>query len=248
MLPPLSPTTRHLMTSGQQTGDDSKDPTTSSPLTDFPPEPLVRRLILSYLVRNCYTETALAYTPQNHPDCLKPNDLDDISKRKEMMRRIGEGDISGGVNMAERLLEMPLKDVDCDLWFDCCLQEFAECVRSRDMTITLKVLQTKVADVARDNEKKIEKLLQYVALLLNKFPEKGPSGMLLEKGRRQVLSERLNGVVVGKVRGGGEKGELEMLLRQTMLLREVEDAGGSLEKKCGLTIDDLLKDKEEEDD
>ena len=219
----------------------------------YPSEPLLRRLILSYLLRNCYAETALAYTPANHPDSLTASQLSEIKQRKDMMERVRKGDIAQGIEIAEKCSGCKLVEMDEELWFDCLLQRFVESLRRESLKESIRLFQEEIAKCAKGDRGRLNKLMEYGQLFCHAAPEKSPVGNLMGWEKREELAERLNNTVVKQIRGGerggGMKAELEMLIRQALVVKEVEKAGGVLNRKSKLTVEELLrKEKEKEEE
>ncbi|KAM0910998.1 hypothetical protein ACQ4PT_013784 [Festuca glaucescens] len=89
----------------------------------------VRDIVLSYLMHNCYKETAETFLSSTG---LKlPIDYTvDVDKRKEILNFVLEGDAVKAIKLTDELVPNLLEN-DMDLHFDLLSLHFIELVRSR---------------------------------------------------------------------------------------------------------------------
>lgn len=176
------------------------------------PPGLVRSLVLSYLLRNCYRRTALAFVAADdaaapRPDpaamsdaprpALSPRELDQLDQRRAMMDRVLAGDVLAGVDIADRLLARatpPASVVSAFpmVYLRLLCQHFVELVRARRTIDALSFAQRTIAPLGKVNPAGLPLLRNYLPLLAYHEPELSPIFELVDKRHRETLAEDLN--------------------------------------------------------
>lgn len=222
---------------------------------------LVRTLVLSYLLRNCYRGTALAFVeaaapiptedkmsdmaetpPPPRVPCLSQAQLDQLDKRRLMMDYVLDGDIMAGISVAETLLGASMLRVFPMMHLRLLCQHFVELVRVRKTIDALSFAQREIAPLGKQCPEGLPLLQSYLPLLAYTDPELSPVFELLDRKRLEGLAEELNDCVFSfSERGEGRESEMERLLRQlSVVMRKLGEEGWSLEA--------LVTDKKEEED
>ncbi|RZC66497.1 hypothetical protein C5167_010188 [Papaver somniferum] len=154
----------------------------------------VRSVVLSYLVHNCFKETADSFVattgvkvPDNYPVGM--------DKRKPIYHFALEGNALKAIELTEQLSPNLLEE-NMDLHFDLLSLHFVELVCTRKCSEALEFAQSKLTPFGRVN-KYVEKLEDFMALLAYEEPENSPMFHLLSSEYRQHVAESLNGAILG---------------------------------------------------
>ncbi|MBA0641945.1 hypothetical protein Goklo_026417 [Gossypium klotzschianum] len=149
---------------------------------------------MSYLVHNCFKETVesfIACTGMKQPS----DHLEDMEKRKRIYQFALEGNALKAIELTEQLATN-LLEKNKDLHFDLLSLHFVELVCSRKCTEALEFAQMKLTPFGKE-QKYVEKLEDFMALLAYEEPEKSPMFHLLSLEYRQHVAESLNRAILG---------------------------------------------------
>ncbi|MBA0734007.1 hypothetical protein Gogos_017960 [Gossypium gossypioides] len=149
---------------------------------------------MSYLVHNCFKETVesfIACTGMKQPSDY----LEDMEKRKRIYQFALEGNALKAIELTEQLATN-LLEKNKDLHFDLLSLHFVELVCSRKCTEALEFAQMKLTPFGKE-QKYVEKLEDFMALLAYEEPEKSPMFHLLSLEYRQHVAESLNRAILG---------------------------------------------------
>lgn len=180
------------------------------------PNGLVRTLVLSYLLRNCYRETALAFVaadetadyptdamhdnataPSGLPPRLTSRELDHLEKRRSMMNLVLTGDVLAAIELADSLLSTShtgntVQTLFPTVYFHLLSQHFVELVRSRNTIDALAFAQKSIAPLCREHSDFTKPFQEYLPLLAYPEPELSPLFNLLDERCRATVAEELN--------------------------------------------------------
>lgn len=176
----------------------------------------VRNIVLSYLVHNCFKETAesfIASTGMKQP----PNFPVDMDKRKPIFHFALEGNALKAIELTEQLAYNLLEE-NTDLHFDLLSLHFGELVSSRKCTEALEFAQNKLAAFGKV-QKYVEKLEDFMALLAYEDPEKSPMFHLLGSEHRQNVADNLNRAILAHANLPSYSA-MERLIQQTTVVRQ----------------------------
>ncbi|KAJ0963160.1 hypothetical protein J5N97_028282 [Dioscorea zingiberensis] len=176
----------------------------------------IRNIVLSYLVHNCFKETAetfLACTGMNQPSDY----LLDMDKRKSIFHFAMEGNALKAIELTEQLAPNLLEEQN-DLHFDLLSLHFVDLISSRKFTEALEFAQTKLAPFGKV-QKYMQKLEDIMALLAYDEPEKSPMFHLLSPEYRQNVADTLNQSILAHVNLPSYS-SMERLMRQTTVVRQ----------------------------
>ncbi|XP_008804544.2 glucose-induced degradation protein 8 homolog isoform X3 [Phoenix dactylifera] len=178
----------------------------------------VRNIVLSYLVHNCFNETAetfLACTGMKQP----VDYLVDMDKRKSIFHFVLDGNALKAIELTEQLAPNLLED-DKDLHFDLLSLHFIDLVCSRKCTEALEFAQTELTPLGKLH-KYVEKLEDLMALLAYEEPEKSPMFHLLSSDYRQNIADCLNrAILVSAYPNLPSYSSMERLIRQATVVRQ----------------------------
>lgn len=183
----------------------------------------VSNIVLSYLIHNCYEESAESFMAGT--GAKQPTDyLDNMEKRKKIFHSVLEGNALKAIELTEQLTPEILEK-NTDLLFDLLSLHFVELVRSRKCTEALDFAQTKLSDFGKDG-KYTEKLQDFMALLAYKEPEDSPMFHLLSLEYRQQLADSLNRTILAYFNLPNYTA-MEKLIQQATVVRQClnEEAG-----------------------
>ncbi|WOL08892.1 glucose-induced degradation protein [Canna indica] len=175
----------------------------------------VHNIVLSYLMHNCFKETAeafLACTGMNQP----VDYLVDMEKRKTILHSALEGNALKAIELAEQLVPNLLTD-NKDLHFDLLSLHFIDLIRSQKINEALEFGQTKLTPFG-DVHKYVEKLEDFVTLLAYEEPEKSPIFHLLSPEYRENVADNLNRAILAHGNLPGYS-SMERLIQQTTVVR-----------------------------
>ncbi|XP_068652315.1 uncharacterized protein [Aristolochia californica] len=176
----------------------------------------VRNIVLSYLVHNCFKETAETFigsTGMKQP----PDYPVDMEKRKPIFHFALEGNALKAIELTEQLAHNLLED-NKDLHFDLLSLHFVELVCSRKCTEALEFAQNKLTPFGKV-QKYVEKLEDFMALLAYEEPEKSPMFHLLSLEYRQNVADSLNRAILSHANLPNYS-SMERLIQQATLVRQ----------------------------
>ncbi|OVA08705.1 LisH dimerization motif [Macleaya cordata] len=175
-----------------------------------------RSVVLSYLVHNCFKETAESFIASS--GVKLPGDYPvDMDKRKPIFHFALEGNALKAIELTEQLAPNLLEE-NMDLHFDLLSLHFVELVCSRKCTEALEFAQTKLTPFGRVH-KYVEKLEDFMALLAYEEPENSPMFHLLSSEYRQHVADCLNRAILEHANMPSYSA-LERLLQQTTVVRQ----------------------------
>ncbi|KAL6845459.1 hypothetical protein ACP4OV_024954 [Aristida adscensionis] len=176
----------------------------------------VRKIVLSYLVHNCFKETAETFLSSTGLE-LPVNSSVDVDKRKAIFNLVLEGNALKAIELTEELAPKLLEN-DTDLHFDLLSLHFVELVRSRKCTEALEFGQKKLTSFGKV-PKYVEKLEDFMALLAYEEPEKSPMFHLLSPDYRQNVADSLNRAVLAHANLPAYS-SLERVVQQATVVRQ----------------------------
>ncbi|CAK7346299.1 unnamed protein product [Dovyalis caffra] len=146
----------------------------------------IHNIVLSYLVHNCYRETLESFVACT--GMPEPADyIEDMEKRKE-------GNALKAIELTEQLA-CDLLENNKDLHFDLLSLHFVELVSAKKCTEALEFAQNKLTPFGKE-QKYVEKLEDFMALLAYEEPEKSPMFHLLGLEYRQRVADKLNQAIL----------------------------------------------------
>ncbi|CAK9178472.1 unnamed protein product [Ilex paraguariensis] len=154
----------------------------------------IHNIVLSYLVHNCFKDTVesfVACTGIKH----SADHFEDMEKRKRIFHFALEGNALKAIELTEQLAP-DLLDKNRNLYFDLLSLHFVELVCSRKCTEALEFAQIKLTPFGKE-QKYVEKLEDFMALLAYEEPEKSPVFHLLSLEYRQHVADNLNRAILG---------------------------------------------------
>ncbi|MCL7039022.1 hypothetical protein MKW94_026645 [Papaver nudicaule] len=176
----------------------------------------VRNVVLSYLVHNCFKETADSFVAST--GVKVPGDYPvNMDKRKPIYHFALEGNALKAIELTEQLAPNLLEE-NMDLHFDLLSLHFVELVCTKKCTEALEFAQTKLTPFGRV-PKYVEKLEDFMALLAYEDPESSPMFHLLSPDYRQHVAESLNRAILAHSNMPSYSA-LERLLQQTTVVRQ----------------------------
>ncbi|XP_031488953.1 uncharacterized protein LOC116256682 isoform X2 [Nymphaea colorata] len=176
----------------------------------------VHNIILSYLLHNCFRETAESFIScagMNQPADY-PMEMD---KRKPIFHSAMEGNALKAIELTQELAH-DLLEKNEDLHFDLLSLHFVELVCSKKCTEALEFAQTKLTPFGKV-QKFVEKLEDFMALLAYEEPEKSPMFHLLSREYRQNVADSLNQAILAYSNLPSYP-SLERLIQQTAVVRQ----------------------------
>ncbi|KAI5007309.1 glucose-induced degradation protein 8 homolog isoform X1 [Hordeum vulgare subsp. vulgare] len=176
----------------------------------------VRNIVLSYLMHNCFKETAETFLSSTG---LKlPVDYTvDVDKRKAILKFVVEGDAVKAIELTEELAPKLLEN-DMDLHFELLSLHFIELIRSRKCTEALEFGQKKLTPFGKV-AKYVEQLEDFMALLAYEEPEKSPMFHLLTPEYRQNVADSLNRAILAHANLPAYS-SLERVIQQSTVVRQ----------------------------
>lgn len=176
----------------------------------------VRNIVLSYLVHNCFKETAetfLASTGMNQ----SADYLVDMHKRKSICQLALEGNALKAIELTEELAPNLLEE-NRDLHFDLLSIHYIELIRSRKCTEALEFAQAKLTPFGKMH-KYVVKLEDFMGLLAYEEPENSPMFELLNPEYRHNIADGLNRAILAH---GNLPcySSMERLIQQTTVVRQ----------------------------
>ncbi|KZV26771.1 hypothetical protein F511_25335, partial [Dorcoceras hygrometricum] len=160
----------------------------------------IYKVVLSYLVHNCFKDTVDSFItctglkqPTGH--------LEDMEKRKRIFHFAMDGNALKAIELTAEFAPGLLEE-NKDLHFDLLSLHFVELVCSRSWfkftgsAEALGFAQTKLTPFGKE-QKYVEKLEDFMALLAYEEPEKSPMFHLLSMDYRQRVADCLNRTILG---------------------------------------------------
>ncbi|KAF5199326.1 Glucose-induced degradation protein 8-like protein [Thalictrum thalictroides] len=176
----------------------------------------VRNIVLSYLVHNCFKETAESFITST--GMKQPADYPvDMDKRKPIFHFALEGNALKAIELTEQLAQNLLEE-NKDLHFDLLSLHFVELVCSKKCTEALEFAQNKLTPFGKVH-KYVEKLEDFMALLAYEEPEKSPMFHLLKQDHRQHVADSLNRAILAHTNQPSYSA-MERLIQQTTVVRQ----------------------------
>ncbi|CAM8939650.1 unnamed protein product [Rhodiola kirilowii] len=176
----------------------------------------IHDIVISYLVHNCFNETAESLCASVKMKPL-PYSLDDMERRKEILRYTLEGNVPKAIELTEKLAP-ELLEKNKDLHFDLLILCFVELVCSRKSTEALEFALAKLSPFS-ELQKYRSKLEDSIALLAYEEPQNSPMFHLLSPDHRQQVADSLNRALLEHNNQPGYSA-LERLLQQATLVRQ----------------------------
>ncbi|XP_027333269.1 glucose-induced degradation protein 8 homolog isoform X2 [Abrus precatorius] len=195
----------------------------------------VRDIILSYLIHNCFKESAesfIACTGMQQP----ADYLENMEKRRRIVHSVLEGNAHKAIELTEQLAQDILEN-NKDLLFDLLSLRFVELVCSRKCTKALEFAQTKLSPFGKE-QKYREKLEDFMALLAYNDPVKSPMFHLLSLEYRQQVADCLNRTILAYFNLPSDTA-MEKLIQQVTVVRQCLSQG--LGQDGPFSLKDFLK-------
>ncbi|XP_078171358.1 lisH and RanBPM domains containing protein [Carex rostrata] len=176
----------------------------------------VRNIVWSYLVHNCYKETANAFlSTAGIKNSSEP--MLDMDTRKLILQHVQEGKVLDAIEMTEQLAPKLLES-NMDLHFDLLTLHFIDLIRTRKCGEALEFGQKKLIGFGKV-QKYIEKMEDVMALMAYEDPEKSPMFHLLSLEYRQSVADGLNQAILEHSNMPAHS-ELERLAQQATVVRQ----------------------------
>lgn len=175
----------------------------------------VRKIVLAYLVHNCFKETAETFISCTGMKCAVEWSAD-IDKRNSIYNRTMEGNALKAIELTNQLTPDLLQNNN-DVLFDLLTLHFVELVRAKNCTGALEFAQRELTSYGK-LDRYIEKLQDFMTLLAYEEPEKSPVFQLLSMDHRQNVADSLNRAVLSHLKLPSYT-SLERLLQQVTIVR-----------------------------
>ncbi|CAM6115219.1 unnamed protein product [Calypogeia fissa] len=158
----------------------------------------VRKIVLSYLVRNCFKETAETFISCTGMQLTADYSVD-IDKRKPIYKHVLEGNVPEAIRLTNQL-PADLFQSNKDVYFDLLTLHFFELVRSKDWHLTRHrcpgVCTKRAKSIWKARKISGEALQDCMALLAYEDPETSPFFSLLSMDHRQSIADALKCAVL----------------------------------------------------
>ncbi|KAG0475654.1 hypothetical protein HPP92_015340 [Vanilla planifolia] len=177
----------------------------------------VRNIVLSYLVHNCFKETAEALLVGTGVQQQSVDFLNDMEKRKAIFHYVLEGNALGAIELTEQVAPNLLEQNE-DLHFDLLGLHFVDLVCAKKCTEALEFAQAKLTSFGKI-QKSIEKLEDFMALLAYEEPEKSPMFHLIGPEYRHSIADNLNQAILAQANLPAYS-SMERLIQQAILVRQ----------------------------
>ncbi|PON52013.1 LIS motif containing protein [Parasponia andersonii] len=176
----------------------------------------IHNIIISYLVHNCYEETAESFI--GCTGMKQPADyIEDMEKRKRIINFALEGNALEAIELTEQFAH-DLLEKNNELHFDLLSLHFVNLVCSRKCTEALEFAQTKLTPFEK-MEKYVSKIEDILALLAYDEPEKSPVFHYLSPEYRQQVADSLNRAILAHANLPSYTA-MERLIKQTTIVRQ----------------------------
>ncbi|WVZ68624.1 hypothetical protein U9M48_017543 [Paspalum notatum var. saurae] len=176
----------------------------------------VRNIVVSYLMHNCFKETAETFLSSTGLKLPVEYSMD-VDKRKAIFNFVLEGNVLKAIELTEELAPSLLEN-DMDLHFDLLSLHFIELVRSRKCAEAVEFGREKLTSFGKV-PKCVEKLEDFMALLAYEEPEKSPMFHLLSPEYRQNVADSLNRAVLAHANLPAYS-SLERVVQQATVVRQ----------------------------
>ncbi|KAJ3696103.1 hypothetical protein LUZ60_001480 [Juncus effusus] len=175
----------------------------------------LRNIVWSYLVHNCFKETAETFL---HTTGMKNPTVPalDMEARKMILQFVQEGKALKAIELTEQLAPKLLES-NMDLHFDLLTLHFIDLIRARNCGEALEFGQKKLIAFGKVH-KYVEKIEDVMALMAYEDPEKSPMFHLLSSEYRQYVADGLNQAILEHANMPAYS-SLERLLQQTTVVR-----------------------------
>ncbi|PKA65553.1 hypothetical protein AXF42_Ash005887 [Apostasia shenzhenica] len=176
----------------------------------------IRNIVFSYLVHNCFKETAESFLTGTGMH-QSVDYFIDMDKRKAIFHYVLEGNTIMAIELTAQLAPNLLEE-NQDLHFDLLGLHFVNLVCSRNCTEALEFAQAKLTPFGI-TQKNVEKLEDFMALLAYEEPEKSPMFHLLGPERRQSIADNLNQAIIANANFPAYS-SMERLIQQATVVRQ----------------------------
>ncbi|KAE8731374.1 LisH and RanBPM domains containing protein isoform 2 [Hibiscus syriacus] len=196
----------------------------------------IHNIVMSYLVHNCFKETFesfIACTGMKQPS----DHLEDMENRKRIYQFALEGNALKAIELTEQLATN-LLEKNKDLYFDLLSLHFVELVCSSKCTEALEFAQMKLTPFGKE-QKYVEKLEDFMALLAYEEPEKSPMFHLLSLEYRQHVADSLNRAILAHANHPTYTA-MERLVQQTTIVRQCLNQEHGKDGPPPLSLKDFL--------
>lgn len=197
----------------------------------------VRNIVLSYLVHNCFKETAETFI-----SCTGMNQAADflvnMQKRKSIHHFASEGNSLKAIELTEQLAPNLLEE-NKDLHFDLLSLHFVNLIRSSKCTEALEFARVKLVPFGKTAQY-IKKLEDFMALLAYEEPEKSPMFHLLSSDYRQSVADSLNQAILAHVNLPSHS-SMERLIQQVTVVRHYLDQEQGKDGPPPFSLEDFLE-------
>ncbi|XP_054794787.1 uncharacterized protein LOC129300259 isoform X2 [Prosopis cineraria] len=164
--------------------------------------------------------------------------LEDMEKRKRIFHFALEGNALKAIELTEQLAQ-DILEKNKDLRFDLLSLHFVELVRSRKCTEALEFAQSQLSPFGKE-QKYMEKLEDFMALLAYKEPEKSPMFHLLSLEYRQQVADSLNRAILEHSNLPSYTA-MERLIQQATVVRQCLSQEAGKDGHPPFTLKDFLK-------
>jgi len=176
----------------------------------------VRKIVLSYLVHNCFKETAETFIGcsdmKRTADCAV-----DIDKRKPIYNHVLEGNVLKAIELTNQLA-VDLLAAHSDVHFELLTLHFVELVRAKACASALDFAQGELRPFGKQDRFR-EKLQDCMALLAFEEPDSSPLFRYLSDEYRQSVADALNSAVLAHANLPSYT-SMERLLQHTTVVRQ----------------------------
>ncbi|XP_028765374.1 glucose-induced degradation protein 8 homolog isoform X2 [Neltuma alba] len=197
----------------------------------------IQNIVLSYLIHNCYKESVesfIACTGMKQP----ADYLEDMEKRKRIFHFALDGNALKAIELTEQLAQ-DILEKNKDLRFDLLSLHFVELVRSRKCTEALEFAQSQLSPFGKE-QKYMEKLEDFMALLAYKEPERSPMFHLLSLEYRQQVADSLNRAILEHSNLPSYTA-MERLIQQATVVRQCLSQEAGKDGPPPFSLKDFLK-------
>ncbi|EFJ08976.1 hypothetical protein SELMODRAFT_145745 [Selaginella moellendorffii] len=197
----------------------------------------VKKVLLGYLVHNCFKETAEAFIASTEMNCSADFSMD-IDRRKPIYNHVMGGEPLKAIDLTNGVAPGLLLD-NKDLHFDLLTLHFIELVRSRNAIGALEFAQRELTPFGKEKHY-VDKLQDCMALLAYSEPETSPLFSLLSVDYRQNIADMLNRALLdhGKL---PSYTSMERLLQQfTLVSQRLQQEQGGKDLHASFTLRTFL--------
>eukprot|EP00245_Coleochaete_scutata_P002858 TRINITY_DN14044_c0_g1_i1.p1 TRINITY_DN14044_c0_g1~~TRINITY_DN14044_c0_g1_i1.p1 ORF type:complete len:231 (-),score=51.49 TRINITY_DN14044_c0_g1_i1:15-707(-) len=181
----------------------------------------VHKIVLSYLLHNCFKETAQAFISctnmgQNAAECSV-----DIDKRKPIYNHIMKGEVMKAIELTNELAS-GLLGSNNDIYFELLALHFIELVRAKNCAAAVQFAQEQLHPFGKRDQyqdKYVGRLEDCMALLAYDEPETSPLFSLLAVEHRQTVADNLNRAVLAHA-NLPSYASMERLLQHATVVRQ----------------------------